>query len=258
MSMIVDTFRKSKRKLPNHLVLFESGLVAWFILEDAHEVSRLLGEPLTKDANMGCEVVSFALARVQEVVSKLVLLNRNLVAFKREDAPPRRWIAISLESQADISKMEFASDVAHEDALAELKEGKMESNWMWFTFPRMAQDEHGFRTLRESRLFFKRKRLAARTRECVGVLLSHQGKSAEGMFGVEGASHLKASATLFALTAQDANDKEQFALVLNRFFGGEQDEETVETIKRELEFPRDDTPKDLFMEVAKGAISLSS
>ena len=131
----------------------------------------------------------------------------------------------------------------------------MESNWMWFIFPRMAQDEHGFRTLRESRMFFKRKRLASRTRECVGVLLSHQGKSAEAMFGASGASHLKASATLFAMTAQDANDKEQFALVLNRFFGGERDEETVGAIKRELESPRDDTPKDLLMEFSKGAIS---
>lgn len=33
------------------------------------------------------------------------------------------------------------------------------------------------------------------------------------------------------------------------------DEETVETIKRELESPRDDTPEDLLMAFGKGAIS---
>ena len=245
MSIIIDAYRSSKQKHPNHLVLFEFGLMACFILEDAHKVSRLLGEPLTKDINMGCEVVTFALARVQEVVSRLGFLKHDIVAFKREDKPPKKWVAISLEPQGDISKIEFASDVAHEDALAELRGGKMLTNWLWFTFPRMAQDEHGFRTLRESRMFFKRKRLAARTRECVGVLLSHQGKSVEEMFGADGASHLRASATLFALTAQDANDKEQFALVLNRFFGGERDEETISAIERELDTPRDDTPRDL-------------
>ena len=132
----------------------------------------------------------------------------------------------------------------------------VESNWMWFTFPRMAQDEHGFRTLRESRMFFKRKRLAARIRECVDVLLSHQGKNVEAMFGADGASHLKASATLFALTAQDASDKERFDFVLNRFFDGKRDEETVEVIRRELASPRDVTPRDLLYDMDNGNLGM--
>ena len=252
MSVIVDTYRKAKRKYPDRLVLFEAGLTTLFILEDARTVSRLLGEPLSLSAVFGCEAVTFGKPRVPEIVSRLDALKYKLVAFQREDRPPHRWLSVSLESSPDLSRLTFASNVAYEDALAELKAGKMETNWLWFAFPRMdgkwnAQngDGHGFRTLRESRLFLKRKALAARLREMVGVLLSNHGKTADEIFGATGALHLKASATLFALTAKAADDREAFALVLQRFFDGSQDEETVEAIRKELETRRDDTPKDL-------------
>ena len=74
--------------------------------------------------------------------------------------------------------------------------------------------------------------------------MSRSGKkSAEDIFGVEAARHVKASATLFALTAKNQDDRDLFAQVIKRFFGGEYDAATTAAISAELDSPRDDTPR---------------
>ncbi len=81
-------------------------------------------------------------------------------------------------------------------------------------------------------------------------------KSAEDIFGVEAARHVRASATLFALTAKDQSDRALFTEVINRFFGGEYDAATTSAIAAELDSPRDDTPRDLAKSDAPGGVSV--
>ena len=52
------------------------------------------------------------------------------------------------------------------------------------------------------------------------------------------------------------SDEERFAFVLNRFFDGKRDEETVEVIRRELASPRDDTPRDLLYDMDNGNLGM--
>ena len=262
MAVIVDTYRKLKRQHPDRLVLFETGMVALFLCEDAEDVSRLLAEPISTQHVIGRPAVVFPQARLNEVLARLTALGRRFIGARRKGGPNARWVEFSLESPSDISKIEFAHKVAYEDALDEIRNGRMETPWEWFAFPRLrtASDTDGearrtLRTLRESRLVLSRKAVATHVREMAAALLA-RGESAEDIFGVEAARHVKASATLFALTAKDKGDRDLFAQVIKRFFGGEYDAATTAAIKAELDSPRDDTPRDLVKSDAPGGVSV--
>jgi len=262
MSAIVDQFLKQKKKRPDRLVLFESGSSALFACKDAEEVSSLLGLPISMSLILGHPAVTFTLAKLPEVLTRLSALGRKVVAFRRTGKERDCWEECSLESPPDISKIEFAHKVAFFDALDELKHGKMETAWAWFAFPRLrgtaeanADSGRTFRTLRESRVAMKHKLVAPHIREIATMLLGRR-ESAEEIFGSEAETQVKASATLFALTAKESGDRELFSAVLKRFFGGGFDAATVAAIAAELDAPRDDTPRDLFKSDTPGGVSV--
>ena len=224
--------------------------MAFFVSSDAREVSSLLGEPLSKSD--GYDKLEFHIRRLDEVLGRLALLNHKCVGLKREDAPPRRWIPFSLDPPSDIST--FTTD--HHDlfayAIDGLKSGKVDVECVWFLFPRMVggwlvesvDGKKGLHYLRESRLVLQRKPIGDNLREAANAFLKFK-KTSFGKIGAKCATHIKASATLFALTAKDEEDRELYQSILAKFFGGEQDEETILAIERELDAPRNDTPRDL-------------
>ena len=262
MSAIVDTYRKLKRQHPDRLVLLETGKVALFLCEDAEDVSRLLAEPISTQHVIGRPAVVIPQARLNEVLARLTALGHRFVGARRTGESKAKWVKFSFESPSDISKFEFAHKVAYVDALDEIRNGRMETPWEWFAFPRLrtASDTDGeaertLRTLRESRFVLDRKAVGTHVREMASVLLAGK-KSAEDIFGVEAAHHVKASATLFALTAKNQDDRDLFAQVIRRFFGGEYDAATTVAIATELDSPRDDTPRDLVKSDVPGGVSV--
>ena len=254
MAVILDTFKKFKGKHPDSLIVFESVRRAAFIFSDAVEVSSLLKRPLGKHYIYKCDEVSFDIMEMPEVLARLEKLKRKFIVLKMENEAPRRWGPISLETPADLSKFTFAHQVAYNDALYELKEGKAETDWAWFVFPRMEGPwdlskghDRGLKTLRESRLFLSQKPLADHLRESANIILGYKAEDIINVLGLEGSCHARASATLFALTAKDKPDRELFQKVLDRFFNGELDEATVKAIEDELRSPREDTPRDIIL-----------
>lgn len=250
MSVIVDTYHKCKCANPERLVLFVSGKMASFLSDDAHEVSRLLGEPISYSRTTWCHCVTFGVQRVPEIFARLTALGRKITGLRREDKPPRKWLPFSFERPPDISKLDFAHKFAYVDALDELKNGRRETDWIWFAFPRMtgswdSSGDRGLRTLCESRLVLKQKTIANHIREMANVLLNFKGTDIVEVLGSEGAIHTMASATLFAITAKSKDDRTLFGAVLDRLFGGKRDGETINSIRRELKSPRDDTPSDI-------------
>ncbi len=259
MSVIADTYRKAKRRHQGRLVLFESGVIASFLYGDAKIVSRALGESVGTSPAYGCEAVSFGVQRERDVVSRLEGLGFRTIGYRREQTPPRKWVEFSFDPPADVSKIAFAHTVAFADAIEELRQGAMETDWIWFAFPKLGGDGgRALRNLRESRIVLSREPIAQNIREAAVALLSMENPSADAIFGAAGSKHLKASATLFALTAKARSDRELFGSVLARLFGGELDGETVEAVKRELKSPRDDTPSDLAVDAGSGRIAVLS
>jgi uncharacterized protein (DUF1810 family) len=67
--------------------------------------------------------------------------------------------------------------------------------------------------------------LGARLAECTDAVLCCSGKrSAERIFGIVDAMKLRSSMTLFAAVADDAG---RFGAVLDAFYGGQRDFETI-------------------------------
>jgi uncharacterized protein (DUF1810 family) len=134
--------------------------------------------------------------------------------------------------QADLQRFLDAQEAGrtYERALAELREGRKTSHWMWFVFPQIAglgQSEMSRRyaigTLAEARAYLGHPVLGPRLIECCQALLSHQGKSAERILVGIDAIKLRSSMTLFARADPQA---EVFQQVLDRYFGSETDPAT--------------------------------
>ncbi len=129
--------------------------------------------------------------------------------------------------------MEQARD--YETVLAELRRGRKTSHWIWFIFPQIAGLGHSamsqhfaIASLDEARAYLAHPVLGARLRECVGILLTIEGRSADEIFGQLDAMKVRSSMTLFHRAAPD---EPEFRLVLERFYDGIADSATDERLR---------------------------
>jgi uncharacterized protein (DUF1810 family) len=133
----------------------------------------------------------------------------------------------------DLQRFAEAQDSSgtYEQALAELRQGRKTSHWMWFVFPQIAglgQSEmsrrYALADLEEARGYVDHPVLGPRLLRCCQALLSHNDKSAEQILGGIDAVKLRSSMTLFARAA--AGRGSLFEEVLERYFEGEADAAT--------------------------------
>jgi uncharacterized protein (DUF1810 family) len=133
----------------------------------------------------------------------------------------------------DLERFIDAQSGVYETALAEVTSGAKRSHWMWFVYPqiaglghsRMAQ-HYAIGSLDEAKAYLAHPILGARYRECVGALQDLGPTTAEAVFGTVDAMKLRSSLTLFA----EANPSPLFDAAIDRWFGGEKDEETLRII----------------------------
>ena len=135
---------------------------------------------------------------------------------------------------AALDRFVEAQEGVWEDVLAELRAGRKTSHWMWFVFPQIAglgRSEtarfYAITDAAEARAYLAHPLLGARLREAAQALLAHRGRSAEAMLGGIDAVKLRSSMTLFEAVAPD---EPVFAAVLDAFFAGQRDPETVRRI----------------------------
>lgn len=131
----------------------------------------------------------------------------------------------------DLSRFVVAQDGVYDTALGELRAGRKTSHWMWFVFPQIAglgrsamAQQYAIASLSEAQAYVAHPVLGARLVECARVLTELSETSAEAVFGGIDAIKLRSSMTLFARAAPD---EPVFRAVLDRYFGGEQDEATL-------------------------------
>jgi uncharacterized protein (DUF1810 family) len=131
----------------------------------------------------------------------------------------------------DLERFVAAQAGVYPRALAELKEGRKESHWMWFVFPQIAglgrsptAILYAIAAAAEARAYLAHPLLGPRLGECVEAVLAHEDKSAEAIFGPIEAVKLRSSMTLFAAVASEPN---RFARVIDTFHNGERDPATL-------------------------------
>ena len=131
----------------------------------------------------------------------------------------------------DLERFVTAQAPVYAEALAELRRGHKESHWMWFVFPQLrglgrsaTADYYGLAGLGEARAYLAHPLLGPRLRECAEALLAHRVRRPEAILGAVDALKLRSSMTLFE---RAADAPEPFAAVLDAFYGGVRDGETL-------------------------------
>jgi len=116
-------------------------------------------------------------------------------------------------------------------ALSEIRNGRKESHWIWYIFPQlralgMSSNAvyYGIEGLEEARAYMADPYLSGNLLEITGALLVHRDERLEDLMGSRiDAVKLRSCMTLF----EQASDDELFPQVLDAFFRGERDPETL-------------------------------
>lgn len=134
-----------------------------------------------------------------------------------------------------LDRFKSAQEGAYEQALAEIKEGKKTSHWIWFIFPQLqglgTSNEawyFGIQDREEALAYMADPLLSARLLEISEELLKLEGPI-EAIVGYPDNLKICSSMTLFALVSQ----KPVFRKVLDRFYGGRMDLLTEARIAKE-------------------------
>ncbi|RZI57063.1 MAG: DUF1810 domain-containing protein [Rubrivivax sp.] len=120
------------------------------------------------------------------------------------------------------------------DVLAELERGRKLTHWMWYFFPQLrglgvssTAQFYGIESLDEAIAYLDHDVLGPRLRECVALMNTHRNKTAEQILGSVDAMKFRSSLTLFA---KASGDEAVFIEALDRYFGGEPDQRTLDLL----------------------------
>jgi uncharacterized protein (DUF1810 family) len=136
----------------------------------------------------------------------------------------------------DLGRFRSAQDAhgALAEALAELRDGRKTSHWMWFVFPQIAglgvsstAVYFAIRSLDEARAYLADPVLGPRLIEAAEAAETAPAASAEALLGGIDAAKLRSSMTLFAHAAPE---EPVFRRVLDRWFDGREDDATLARI----------------------------
>ncbi|HEY0265533.1 MAG TPA: DUF1810 domain-containing protein [Rhizomicrobium sp.] len=125
----------------------------------------------------------------------------------------------------------------YDRALAELREGRKQSHWMWFVFPQIAglgaspmARAYAIQSIAEAQAYLAHPLLGPRLRECCQAMQNIRGQSARDVLGAPDDLKFRSSMTLFA---EAAPDEVMFYNLLDKYFDGEPDERTLEILARQ-------------------------
>jgi uncharacterized protein (DUF1810 family) len=114
----------------------------------------------------------------------------------------------------------------YERAVAELRDGRKTTHWMWFVFPQVAGLGRSETAVRfavsgrdEAVAYLAHPVLGPRLLECAAIMADVRGTATDVLGGID-AQKLRSSMTLFA---EVSDDSAPFRSVLDRHFGGEAD-----------------------------------
>lgn len=135
----------------------------------------------------------------------------------------------------NLDRFLIAQQTYYRTALEEIRSGRKQSHWMWFIFPQIAGLGHSetaryyaIQDMGEAKAYMEDDTLRNNLIEISEALLEVDSDDAGAVMGWPDNLKLKSSMTLFALAEPEC---EVFQKVLDKFFGGEMDQRTVEILK---------------------------
>jgi uncharacterized protein (DUF1810 family) len=133
-----------------------------------------------------------------------------------------------------LERFRKAQKNSYDTALREIKNGQKRSHWMWYIFPQIAglgysqtAQYYAIADLDEAKEFLKDDMLGKNIVEISEALLEVESNDATHVMGWPDDLKLRSSMTLFALANPECD---VFRKVLDKFYGGEMDERTIELL----------------------------
>jgi uncharacterized protein (DUF1810 family) len=118
----------------------------------------------------------------------------------------------------------------------ELAAGAKRTHWIWYIFPQIAglglsqmSQTYALSGAAEARAYLAHPSLGKNLVDCTKLVLAHQDKSAPTIFGELDALKFRSCMTLFSAIAED---EPVFTDVLNQFFAGAEDPETLKRLRQ--------------------------
>lgn len=134
----------------------------------------------------------------------------------------------------NLNKFINAQKKDFETARCELINGKKESHWMWYMFPQIKglgksyfSEYYGIESLDEAIEYYENEFLKNNMNDLIKIILELDCSDPRKVFGSPDDLKLKSSMTLFYIATKD----KRFIMVLNKFYNGEFDENTIDIIK---------------------------
>jgi uncharacterized protein (DUF1810 family) len=137
----------------------------------------------------------------------------------------------------DLRRFTEAQERVYPTVLAELREGRKRSHWIWFIFPQLrglgrssTARHYGIASREEASAYLAHPTLGPRLRECAGLVAAIDGRTAEEIFGWPDCLKVRSCMTLFAAVAADPAEQADFQAVLDEFYDGLGDPVTLEML----------------------------
>lgn len=129
-----------------------------------------------------------------------------------------------------------AQEQNYDDAFSELQHGRKRTHWMWYIFPQIdglgmsSTTKHfAIKSAEEARQYLAHPVLGKRLHECAEIVLATTGRSAHDIFGSPDDMKLHSSMSLFAAVQ---GKESVFQQVLDKYFGGKDDQRTAGLLQR--------------------------
>lgn len=138
----------------------------------------------------------------------------------------------------DLNRFIAAQERDYSLALSEIRAGRKESHWIWYIFPQLKElgysfnaQKYGIADIGEAREYLAHPVLGSRLTEISEALLElDESDPVKVMHWEVDAMKLRSSMTLFACAA---GEDSVFQRVLDRYFGGKPDIQTLKLLSRE-------------------------
>jgi uncharacterized protein (DUF1810 family) len=136
----------------------------------------------------------------------------------------------------DLTRFVEAQERDYEQAMSEIRSGRKRSHWMWYIFPQFeglgssaTARHYAIKSVAEAEAYLRHAVLGPRLLESARAVVALAGPSAFEVFGSPDDLKLRSSATLFASVSAAGSVFEQ---LIDKYFGGERDEKTIDLLGR--------------------------
>ena len=133
----------------------------------------------------------------------------------------------------DLQRFVDAQSAVYRQVCAELVVGRKMSHWMWFVFPQFTGLGHSAMAQRyaigskaQAQAYWAHPVLGPRLKQCTGLVLAVDGRSAHEIFGSPDDLKFRSCMTLFAHATSEA----LFTRALEKFFEGRPDAATLDLL----------------------------